>query len=254
MKKEEEAHRGWGRGGPPRRAPGMAPRASRNSRGHHRAPPRRPLMGEGCRQAERHRAPHPHRRPVGRGRAPTRFARPRPGARRHGAAQGGGAGTSRGTPTRIWAIPPRRKHGAAVHAGNEPFSEAPSQPADPPLRPVHHAEQQAADRHCCGRSWQPSRPPAPRPPRVRFPALPRHTTWILDQRGGADVRLDVGCPPVRIEQPLVKHAASRHIVRRETYASDCRECIQRTGSPNGQSVRRVHFWRNVVTNVDTRTG
>ena len=33
-------------------------------RGHHRAPPRRPLVGEGCRQAERHRAPHPHRRPV----------------------------------------------------------------------------------------------------------------------------------------------------------------------------------------------
>ena len=44
--------------------------------------PRRSLMGEGCRQAERHRAPHPHRRPVD---APGRPPGPpgaRPGARR----------------------------------------------------------------------------------------------------------------------------------------------------------------------------
>ena len=47
-----------------RRAPGMAPGRAGNARGHHRAPRRRPLMGEGGRQAQRHRAPHPHRRPV----------------------------------------------------------------------------------------------------------------------------------------------------------------------------------------------
>ena len=47
-----------------RRAPGMAPGRAGNARGHHRAPRRRPLMGEGGRQAQRHRAPHPHRRPL----------------------------------------------------------------------------------------------------------------------------------------------------------------------------------------------
>ena len=48
-----------------------------NACSHHRAPRRRPLMGEGCRQAERHRAPHPHRRPLD---APGRPPSP-PGAR-----------------------------------------------------------------------------------------------------------------------------------------------------------------------------
>ena len=47
-----------------RRAPGMAPGRAGNARGHHRAPPRRPLMGEGGRQAQRHRAPHSYRRPL----------------------------------------------------------------------------------------------------------------------------------------------------------------------------------------------
>ena len=42
----------------------VAPGRAGNARGDHRAPPRRPLMGEGGRPAQRHRAPHPHRRPV----------------------------------------------------------------------------------------------------------------------------------------------------------------------------------------------
>ena len=60
-----------------RRAPGMAPGRAGNAR-------RRPLMGEGGRQAQRRRAPHPHRRPVD---APGRPPSP-PGRanREHGAA------------------------------------------------------------------------------------------------------------------------------------------------------------------------
>ena len=61
--------------GPPRRAPGMAPGRAGNARGHHQAPPRRPLVGEGCRQAERHRAPYPHRRPLDAPGPPTRSTR-----------------------------------------------------------------------------------------------------------------------------------------------------------------------------------
>ena len=60
-----------------RRPPGMAPGRAGDARSDHRRPRRRPLMGEGCRQAERHRAPHPHRRPVD---APGRPPGP-PGAR-----------------------------------------------------------------------------------------------------------------------------------------------------------------------------
>ena len=47
-----------------RRAPGMAPGRAGNPRSHHRAPRRRPLMGEGGRPAQRHRAPYSYRRPV----------------------------------------------------------------------------------------------------------------------------------------------------------------------------------------------
>ena len=60
-----------------RRSPGMAPGRAGNTRSHHRAPRRRPLMGQGGRQAQRHRAPHPYRRPVD---APGRPPSP-PGAR-----------------------------------------------------------------------------------------------------------------------------------------------------------------------------
>ena len=68
----------------------VAPGRAGNTRSHHRAPPRRPLMGEGGRQAEHRRAPHPHRRPVD---APGRPPGP-PGARtrRRSVGQGGGAG------------------------------------------------------------------------------------------------------------------------------------------------------------------
>ena len=53
----------------------MAPGRAGNPCSDHRAPPRRPLMGEGGRQAQRHRAPHSYRRPVDTGRAPTRSTR-----------------------------------------------------------------------------------------------------------------------------------------------------------------------------------
>ena len=46
-----------------RRVDGTEASRKRSQR-YGRAPPRRPLMGEGCRQAEHRRAPHPHRRPV----------------------------------------------------------------------------------------------------------------------------------------------------------------------------------------------
>ena len=50
--------------------PGMAPGRAGNACSDHRAPRRRPLMGEGCRQAQRHRAPHSYRRPLDTARRP----------------------------------------------------------------------------------------------------------------------------------------------------------------------------------------
>ena len=68
------------------------------SASHHRAPRRRPLMGEGCRQAERHRAPHPHRRPVDTpGRPPSP---PRAGTGRRVARDQPDAGCAAGLPCR----------------------------------------------------------------------------------------------------------------------------------------------------------
>ena len=68
------------------------------SASHHRALRRRPLMGEGGRQAERHRAPHPHRRPVDTpGRSP---GPPRAGTGRRVARDQPDAGCAAGLPCR----------------------------------------------------------------------------------------------------------------------------------------------------------
>ena len=91
----------------------MAPGRAGDARSDHRRPPRRPLMGQGGRQAQRHRAPHPHRRPVDAPGRPPSPPSARTGARRRSVkgAQGPDLGDSHTVTNRNRAPPRSRSTG-----------------------------------------------------------------------------------------------------------------------------------------------